>query len=84
MSTPESIDKNESSEPPSADTDSVCSECDLDNPFHCLACHGVGFVETPCIKCSRCEGNPRGCYQCTGGYIQHTWTECDQCFLFDN
>ena len=31
---------------------------------------GVGFVEKSRIKCSRCEGNPQGCYQCTGGYIQ--------------
>lgn len=60
------------------------SECQpVSVPLHCPACHGVGFVETPRIKCIRCEGNPRGCYQCTGGYIQYAWTECDQCFLLD-
>ncbi len=60
-----------------------CPECWLD-PLHCPTCHGVGFVETPRIQCPKCEGNPRGCYECKAGYIQFAWTECDRCFLFDD
>ena len=60
-----------------------CPECWPD-PLHCPTCHGVGFVETPRIQCPKCEGNPRGCYECKAGYIQFAWTECDRCFLFDD
>ncbi len=58
-----------------------CSKC-IPDPLHCPTCHGVGFVETAQIECPKCKGHPRGCYQCTAGYIQLSWTECDRCFLF--
>ncbi len=61
-----------------------CSDCHSPDSFHCPRCHGVGFVETTPVQCPKCKGNPRGCYQCSVGYLQFAWTECDRCFLYDH
>jgi len=68
--------------PPPPSFEGACPECGSADPFHCPVCHGVGFVETPPVVCAKCHGNPRGCYQCRGGYVQAAWTECAWCFLY--
>jgi len=46
----------------------------------CKKCSGTGLIRCTPIKCSTCNGNPRGCYKCKAGYIQYSWKTCTKCY----